>query len=299
MEILLVSFQFISIQLKIKNQFVPQFVHTNTIKNIQTSNNGQLQPKMVLSKVKQDALVDTFENMRDKQLKDIKLASKLSKFDLDEEKAHNTNKTHVQVNIESINLIQNYQQIFLKLQPDYKIVVLQQAHEFPVWLRALCLPPMAFPFLILFSGLFKKKVLDNYDQFLVYQKKDFDSAYNLWKQVLVQQKYKHEKRKHRRVWFQELVKRKKAIDAESLGSVLWIEDETDSKHNKDMIQFLFDNNMLDEGKYYRLFLNNINKKTDQKLLSSLLCSLSSKQEHELDQYGQDLKLKVDQLNTTV
>lgn len=293
MEILLVCFQFISIQLKVKNQIVPQFVHKNTIKTIKNDLSIKPKPKMVLTKIKQDALVDNFENMRSKQLKDIQIASKLSKFDLDEDQA--TNQSQIQINVESIDLIQNYQQIFLKLQPDYKIVVLQHVHEFPLWLRALCLPPMAFPFLLLFSGLFKKKILDHYDQFLLYQKKDFDAAYKLWKQVLVQQKYKHEKRKNRRAWFQELSKRDKVIDAESLGSILWIEDESDSKHNKDLMQFLWDNKMLNEGKYYRLFLNNINSKTDQKLISALQESLSLKQDYELDQYGQELKQKVTHL----
>ncbi|MCO4783597.1 MAG: hypothetical protein KC646_14825 [Candidatus Cloacimonetes bacterium] len=298
MEVLLVSFQFISIQLKVKNQIVPQFVHQNKIKKVQSSAIKKSSPKMVLNNTKQDALVDNFENMRSKQLKDIQLASKLSKFDLDNPNQSDGNKKSkpkVEINIASINLIQNYQQIFLKLQPDYKIVVLQQVHEFPLWLRALCLPPLAFPFLLLFSGLFKKKVLDNYDQFLAYQKKDFDSAYNLWRQVLIQQKYKHEKRKPRRAWFQELVKRKKVEDAESLGSVLWIENEKDSQHNKDMMNFLFENNMLNEGKYYRLFLDNINSSSDLSLLSSLKQALDSKLDHELDQFGSDLKVKVSQL----
>ncbi|PCJ21167.1 MAG: hypothetical protein COB02_00860 [Candidatus Cloacimonadota bacterium] len=290
MEILLISFQFIFIQLKIQNQFIPQFVHKSAISKVLIATKTTAKKETIVQKPKDNKLVEKFESMRKHQLKNIQIASDLSKFNID--KKENNQQVVEKINIKSINFIQNYEQIFLKFQPDYQIFVLQKAHDFPVWLRALCFPPMAYPILFLFSFLFKKEILDNYGLFLKYQNSDFEKAYTLWKQIPIQQSYKHEKRKKKLYWFQQLAKNKKLIEAESLGSVLWIEDEKENSHNKAFVAFLLDNNLISEGKYYRLFIEYLNKNKDQKLIQALIKHLDSKLDHDLDEYGTQLKNQI-------
>ncbi|MCJ8344800.1 hypothetical protein MJH12_04615, partial [bacterium] len=161
-----------------------------------------------------------------------------------------------------------------------------------IWLRALCLPPIAFPLLFLFSGLFQKKILDNYELFIKYQNKDFDSAFMLWKQIPIQQKYKQEKRKLRRAWFAKLAVHQKNLEAESLGSTLWIEKENDLSHNKDFVKFLMDINLTDEGKYFRLFLRYFEKNSNPTLARQLLSHLDLKTNQDLDHHGIDLKQRL-------